>query len=232
MLGRVNTPVTLFAEPPLQAEIMMSNSIMVSLILGLPDCTTKTSFSRTLVRMRTLVSPLENWVSSASAGSMPRFWHILLARAGQEVPANINVFRMMRGGTKELEKVLKLEKKMALTFYSCWKGVWGGFFQKVGESLVHRCVLPLRVEMRRGPGCQESQNHPKAHYVIHRNSGAQHADDSQPHVCYLKLMILRWCSMTILQNHRSPAFCSDPSLRFCLDAAGARNARNSGSQRS
>lgn len=31
--------------------------MMESLIRGLPDCTTKTSFSRTLVKMRTLVSP-------------------------------------------------------------------------------------------------------------------------------------------------------------------------------
>lgn len=51
-------PVTLLAEPPLQAEIMMSNSIIESLTRELPDCTTNTSFSRTLVRIRTLVSPL------------------------------------------------------------------------------------------------------------------------------------------------------------------------------
>jgi hypothetical protein len=51
--------VILFAEPPLQAEIMIRSSMMVSLILGLPDCTTNTSFSRTLVRIRTLVSPCE-----------------------------------------------------------------------------------------------------------------------------------------------------------------------------
>jgi hypothetical protein len=89
--------VILFAEPPLQAEIMMSNSMMVSLILGLPDCTTKTSFSRTLVRMRTLVSPLENCVSSASARAMPRFWHILSVMSGQELPAKINVPRMLVG---------------------------------------------------------------------------------------------------------------------------------------
>lgn len=52
-----HTPVILLAEPPLQAWIMISSSMMVSLILGLPDWTMKTSFSRTLVRMRTLVSP-------------------------------------------------------------------------------------------------------------------------------------------------------------------------------
>lgn len=50
-------PVILLADPPLQAEIMMRSSMMVSLMLGLPDCTMKTSFSRTLVRIRTLVSP-------------------------------------------------------------------------------------------------------------------------------------------------------------------------------
>jgi len=49
--------VTLFAEPPLQAEIIIKSSMMVSLILGLPDWTTKTSFSRTLFRILTLVSP-------------------------------------------------------------------------------------------------------------------------------------------------------------------------------
>lgn len=51
-------PVTLLAEPPLHAEIMMSSSMMESLMRGLPDWTTKTSFSRTLVRILTLVSPL------------------------------------------------------------------------------------------------------------------------------------------------------------------------------
>lgn len=52
-----NEPVILFAEPPLQAEIIIRSSIIESLILGLPDCTTKTSFSRTLVNILTLVSP-------------------------------------------------------------------------------------------------------------------------------------------------------------------------------
>lgn len=47
----------LVAEPPLQADIMISSSMMVSLILGLPDCTMKTSFSRTLFEILTLVSP-------------------------------------------------------------------------------------------------------------------------------------------------------------------------------
>lgn len=85
----------LLAEPPLQAEIMMSSSMMVSLTLGLPDCTTNTSFSRTLVRMRTLVSPLENWPSSASARAMPRLWHILSVSSGQELPAKIKVPRIV-----------------------------------------------------------------------------------------------------------------------------------------
>lgn len=87
-------PVILLADPPLQAEIMMSSSMIVSLILGLPDCTTNTSFSRTLVRILTLVSPLENWVSSASAGAMPRFSQILPVRAGHELPEKIKVPRM------------------------------------------------------------------------------------------------------------------------------------------
>lgn len=55
-MGR-GIPVILVAEPPLQAEIMISSSMMVSLILGLPDCTMKTSFSRTLLGILTLVSP-------------------------------------------------------------------------------------------------------------------------------------------------------------------------------
>lgn len=39
---------------------------MESLILGLPDWMTKTSFSRTLVKIRTLVSPLKTSVLVAS----------------------------------------------------------------------------------------------------------------------------------------------------------------------
>ena len=104
-----DVPVILFAEPPLQAEIMMRSSMMVSLILGLPDCTTKTSFSRTLVRMRTLVSPLENWVSSASARAMPRLWHILSVMSGQELPAKIRVPRMVSGGAEFVVRGRKLE---------------------------------------------------------------------------------------------------------------------------
>lgn len=115
-----NLPVTLFAEPPLHAEIMMSSSMMVSLIWGLPDCTTNTSFSRTLVKMRTLVSPwtrshcqqewetqgatarqraqarrtFENWDKSAEAGVKPKFSHILPDRAGHEVPEKTSVLRI------------------------------------------------------------------------------------------------------------------------------------------
>lgn len=116
--------MTLLAEPPLQADIMMSSSMMESLILELPDWTTKTSFSRTLVRILTLVSPfkrrelvicpeagnqgnqkaatqsyrkltLENWVSSALAGVMPRFSHIWPVRAGHELPAKMSVLRIV-----------------------------------------------------------------------------------------------------------------------------------------
>lgn len=61
-------PVILVAEPPLQAEIMMSSSMMVSLMVGLPDWMMKTSFSRTLLRILTLVSPCreENMVSQVT----------------------------------------------------------------------------------------------------------------------------------------------------------------------
>lgn len=62
--------MTLFAEPPLHAEIMMSSSMIVSLILGLPDWTTNTSFSRTLVKIRTLVSPWDKKPLSAGAGDV------------------------------------------------------------------------------------------------------------------------------------------------------------------
>lgn len=47
---------------------MMSSSMMVSLMVGLPDWTMKTSFSRTLLRILTLVSPCkeENMVSQVT----------------------------------------------------------------------------------------------------------------------------------------------------------------------
>jgi hypothetical protein len=103
-----NIPVTLFAEPPLQAEIIIKSSISASLILELPDCTTKTSFSRTLVKMRTLVSPLENCVNSALAALIPRFSQIWPVRTGHEVPAKMSVLRMvvdpsdgLKGGKRE-----------------------------------------------------------------------------------------------------------------------------------
>lgn len=56
-------PVILFAEPPLHAEIRIRSSMMLSLILLLPDCTTNTSFSRMLVRIFTLVSPCVSWLA-------------------------------------------------------------------------------------------------------------------------------------------------------------------------
>ena len=55
--GVIPIPVILFADPPLQADIRIRSSIMLSLIWALPDCTTKTSFSLMLVRILTLVSP-------------------------------------------------------------------------------------------------------------------------------------------------------------------------------
>ena len=50
-------PVILFALPPLHAEMRMSSSMILSFILLLPLCTTKTSFSLILVIILTLVSP-------------------------------------------------------------------------------------------------------------------------------------------------------------------------------
>lgn len=100
----------LFAEPPLQAEIRMRSSMMLSLILLLPDCTTKTSFSRILVKIFTLVSPWDlislattttysartfaNCESSTGAGAVPRLEHIWLVSWGQELPAKIRVLRI------------------------------------------------------------------------------------------------------------------------------------------
>lgn len=114
-----DSPVILFAEPPLHAEIIINSSMMESLILGLPDWTTKTSFSRTLVKILTLVSPLyqspvshklhrhlllllqkltlENCVSSAFAVVMPRFSHICEVRTGHEFPAKMSVLRIVFG---------------------------------------------------------------------------------------------------------------------------------------
>lgn len=43
---------------------------------------------------------LENWVSSASAGGMPRFSHILLVRAGQDEPAKIRVLRIVLSSSR------------------------------------------------------------------------------------------------------------------------------------
>jgi hypothetical protein len=38
---------------------------------------------------------LENWVSSALAGVMPRFSHIWPVRAGHELPAKMSVLRIV-----------------------------------------------------------------------------------------------------------------------------------------
>jgi hypothetical protein len=130
---------------------MISSSMMASLIRGLPDWTTKTSFSRTLVKILTLVSPfekpvslksspqrpcrrktqaerinarldgrtaltLENCVSSASAGVMPRFSQIWPVRAGHELPAKMSVLRMIGLG-KDVPKRRK-EKRDGPAFAS------------------------------------------------------------------------------------------------------------------
>jgi hypothetical protein len=55
---------------------------------------------------------LENWVSSAFAGAMPRFSQIWPVRTGHDVPAKMSVLRMMLnpfdvglgGGEKRLEE--------------------------------------------------------------------------------------------------------------------------------
>jgi hypothetical protein len=66
--------VILFAEPPLHAEIKMRSSIMLSLILLLPDCTTKTSFSRILVKILTLVSPCDIGQPHHGTGRLHRIY--------------------------------------------------------------------------------------------------------------------------------------------------------------
>lgn len=38
----------------------------------------------------------ENWVSSASAGVMPRFSHILAVRTGHELPGKMRVLRIAK----------------------------------------------------------------------------------------------------------------------------------------
>lgn len=104
--------------------------MILSLILPLPDCTTKTSFSRILVKIFTLVSPytsvswatkttynartFANCESSTGAGAVPRLEHIWLVSWGQELPAKIRVLRIfddVRGrklglGTKRKYKLL------------------------------------------------------------------------------------------------------------------------------
>ena len=51
---------------------------------------------------------LENWLSSASAGSMPRFSHICLVRAGHELPAKIRVLRILWVGVGGKTKVRRV----------------------------------------------------------------------------------------------------------------------------
>lgn len=48
---------------------------------------------------------LENWVSSASAGAMPRFSHICVVRAGHEEPAKMRVPRILRRRMREGRRV-------------------------------------------------------------------------------------------------------------------------------
>lgn len=48
---------------------------------------------------------LENWVSSASAGVMPRFSHIWPVRAGHELPAKMSVLRIVANPCRALWRV-------------------------------------------------------------------------------------------------------------------------------
>lgn len=86
----------LLALPPLQALMMISSSMILSLILLLPLCTTKTSWLRTLTLMLTLVSPLANLRSSHFAGAVPRRSQMAAVRAGCEVPEKIWTPRMLK----------------------------------------------------------------------------------------------------------------------------------------
>lgn len=47
----------------------------------------------------------ENCVSSASAGAMPRFSHILPVRGGQDEPEKTRVFLIVSEGEGEEEKI-------------------------------------------------------------------------------------------------------------------------------
>lgn len=99
------------AEPPLQAEIMMSISMTLSLIWSLPLWTMKTSWSRTEVScyhvsqratclrardilISTDVSPLLNFFSSTCERFWPRRSQIASTRKGCEDPEKMHVCRM------------------------------------------------------------------------------------------------------------------------------------------
>lgn len=89
MNNNLYIPVIDLAEPPLQADIMISSSITLSLILELPLCTMKTSWFRTETPILTLVSPLLNLRSSHLAGSVPRRSQMASVRVGCELPEKI-----------------------------------------------------------------------------------------------------------------------------------------------
>ena len=71
-----------FAEPPLQAEIMIKSSMTESLILLLPLWTMKTSWFLIDVLILTEVSPLLNFVSLQLAGDVPNRSQMASTRTG------------------------------------------------------------------------------------------------------------------------------------------------------
>jgi hypothetical protein len=70
----------------LNASIMISSSMIDWLTGWQVGWTRKTSFSRTLSRMRTKMFSFANWKTSALPGSTPRYWQILRLRSGFEFP--------------------------------------------------------------------------------------------------------------------------------------------------
>lgn len=50
---------------------------------------------RTISALGGTAPTFENWVSSASAGGIPRFSHILFVRVGQDEPPKIRVLRIV-----------------------------------------------------------------------------------------------------------------------------------------
>lgn len=116
----------LLADPPLQAEIMMHSSIMSSLILELPLCTTKTSlslievpepsqyfFNRKCTFMdlpiRTLVSPLLNLSNCTAAKGMPSRSAIDPASAGWLLPEKTQTLRILQSrGEGGVERCLAI----------------------------------------------------------------------------------------------------------------------------